>query len=209
VRMLNPVFGVLAALAAAALFSSSAAASSITYDLVTGELTSVTVDGGVNLLESPVTLDSASLTADFTSLDLDNLFISATGPGVIQLSPTESIVFSNATLQSAGVGNLTINGSVYNFDTTATVAADLDDGSGSTTAFTTQSGVAGSIRLGTDGLIVTLEGVVLPSVGDQLVKADFQFTARSLGGETAIPEPGSQLLFPAGLALLGWAIRRR
>jgi hypothetical protein len=207
VRILD-VFRGGAALLALTLFQAPAAtAASTTYDLVTGQLTAVTING-VSVLQAPISLDDASITADFAGLDLENLFISAAGPGVIQLSPTQSLTFSNASLQSVGVSDLTVNGSLYNFGTTAIVAADLANGSG-TTRLQTQSAATGSISLGQDGLLVSLRGVAFPSVGSQQVKADFDFTARNLGGQTAIPEPGSQLLFPAGLALLGWALRRK
>jgi hypothetical protein len=208
VRKLDVLRAGVALLALTLFHAPTATAASTTYDLVTGELTAVFVDG-FDVLEGNVVLDDATLTADFLDLDLENLYISATGPGIINLSPTQSISFSNASLQSIGVSDLTINGGFYNFGTNALVAADLTNGSG-TTRLQASSGVTGSIALAEDGLIVTLEGVVFPSLGEQLVKADFSFTARNLGGgETAIPEPGSQLLFPAGLALLGWVLRRK
>jgi hypothetical protein len=227
--LLNPITGA-AAFVAAALVSSAASAAPLSYDLVQGQLTAVTVGTTdlTNRLAAPVDLDQATVIADFdpSVLDLNNLFISAAGPGTVTLSGIngwDSVQFSNASLQSSGVSDITADpnvGGVFNFGTAATLTSDLAlTNSGGTTlisGYSAQSGATGSIIFGPDGLNITLTGVVLGYLPDpvnsnlfEVVKADLSFSARNLGGQTAIPEPGSQLLFPAGLALLGWVLRRK
>lgn len=210
--------------------ASAADAAPVTYDLVQGQLTAVTVGTTdlTNRLAAPVDLDQATVVIDFdpSVLDLNNLFIFATGPGTVTLAGIngwDSVQFSNASLQSNGITDVTPDanvGGIFNFGTAVTLTSDLalTSGSGTTLVpgYSALSGSAGSIQLGPDGLNITLTGVVLGFLPDptnpnlaEVVKADLSFTAGSLGGQTAIPEPGSQLLFPAGLALLGWAIRKR
>jgi hypothetical protein len=202
-----------------ALAAKPSSAAPITFDLVQGELTAVTVGTSSNLLAAPVALSDATLTADFDPavLDLNNLFISADGPGSISLLGLGSVVFTNASLQSIGTTDLTVGGpALFNFGTPAIVSSDLAIVvGGSTIPLGSQSGlsgVAGSILLAPSELDITVTGVVLgalPGPRGDLIKADLHFSARNLGGQTAIPEPGSELLFPAGLLLLGWALRTR
>jgi hypothetical protein len=214
-----------AALAATVgLISATANADPVTYSLVTGRVDAVSVDDGINRLTAPVTLDVAIVTVDFdpASQELHNLFIAAAGPGTVVLpdvSGWSSVVFSDASLQSLGVTALSED---LNFLTPVSVTSDLalTNGSGTVkvSGYTAQGAAAGGITIGNDGLDIALTGVVLGFLPDPInpndpslvrqVKADLFFTARNLdGGTTAIPEPGSQLLFPAGLALLGWALR--
>lgn len=223
-RILRATMGLVALLGLAAVRPANAA--SITYELVTGQLTAVTVGFAdqTNRLAAPVAINTASVTVDFDPavLDLNNLFIAAAGPGTVTLSGIngwDQVVFSNASLQSLGISDIAAQGGgVFNFGTSASLTSNLalTNGSGTTlvNGYTAQSGATGSILLTPDGLDITLQGVVLGFLPDpvnpnlaEAVKADFHFTANSVSGQTAIPEPGSQLLFPAGLALLGWALR--
>src|SRR5262245_30765847 len=200
----------------------------MTYELVSGQLTAVTVGFAdqTNRLAAPIDITTASVTVDFDPavLDLNNLFIAAAGPGTVTLSGIngwDQVVFSNASLQSLGISDIAPQGGgVFNFGTAAALTSDLalTNAGGTTTVsgYTAQSGATGSILLTPGGLDITLNGVVLGFLPDpvnpdlaEVVKADFHFTANSVSGETSVPEPGSQLLLPAGLALLGWALRPR
>jgi len=229
VRILRRTWILAGIVALAGLTARPASAVLTTYDFVQGELTAVTVGFDVtNRLATPVDINTASVTIDFdpTVLDLNNLFISATGPGTVSLSGIgswDSVVFSDASLQSLGISDITENPTVngtFDFGTAVQILSDLalTNAFGTTVIndYLAQSGATGSILLTPDGLDITVNGVVLgflpdpvdPSIS-QVVKADFNFSARNVDGATAIPEPGSQLLFPAGLALLGLALRNR
>ena len=225
-QVLRIIPAVMALVVLLGLTGRPASAASITYDLVQGELTAVTI-GTVDLsnqLAAPVVIDTASVTVDFDPaiLELQNLSIAAAGPGTVSLTGVggwTSVEFTNASLQSLGISDISaLGGGVFDFGTPVTLISDLTltSASGTQTVFgyTAVSGASGSILLTENGLDITLTGVVLGYLPDpidpdsfEVVKADFHFTANSLGGATAIPEPGSQLLFPAGLALLGWALR--
>ena len=213
-------------LASLGLLASSASAEPVTYSLVSGRVDAVSIDDGINRLSAPVTLDVAIVTVDFdpASQELHNLFIAAAGPGTVVLpdvSGWSSVVFSDASLQSLGVTGLSDD---LRFLTPVSVTSDLalTNGSGTVnvSGYTAQGASAGQITMGADGLDIALTGVVLGFLPDPIypddpalmrqVKADLFFTAANRnGGTTAIPEPGSQLLFPAGLALLGWALRMK
>jgi hypothetical protein len=181
------------------------------YELVpgSGQLTAVHLgtDETTNLLASPVAINDAEVTADFDPLNsqLSNLFIAVNGPGVINLG-ANTLTFSDATLQSSAA-TLTFNSGAYNFEAAATIKYSLDGGA----TFNTISGApSGTMQPTADGLKIFVDGVnmgFLPN-GTQ-IKADFAFNAQRVDGSTAIPEPGSQFLLPAGLALLGWALRTR
>jgi hypothetical protein len=211
-------------MASVGLVAASANAEPVTYSLLTGRVDAVSIEDGINRLAAPVALDVAVVTVDFdpASQELQNLFIAAAGPGTVVLpdvSGWSTVVFSDASLQSLGVSALSED---LNFLTPVSVTSDLvlTNGSGTVkvSGYTAQAAATGSITVGPDGLDIALTGVVLGFLPDPIypddpslvrqVKADLFFTARNLdGGTTAIPEPGSQLLFPAGLALLGWALR--
>jgi hypothetical protein len=210
------------------LSARSASATTTTYDLVQGNLTAVTVGfDQTDRLAADVSIDAASVTVDFDPavFDLNNLFIAATGPGTVSLSGIngwDSVVFSNASLQSLSISDITPSSTpgTFNFGTPVQILSDLalTNAFGTTVIndYLATSGATGSILLAPNGLDISLNGVVLGFLPDpvnpnlsQLVKADFNFTARNVDGARAIPEPGSQLLFPAGLALLGWALRIR
>jgi hypothetical protein len=206
-----------------------ASATTTTYGLVQGELVAVTVGfDQTDRLVADVPIDAASVTVDFDPavFDLNNLFIAATGPGTVTLSGIngwDTVVFSNASLQSLSITDITPSPTTpgtFNFGTPVQILSDLalTNAFGTTVIndYLATSGATGSILLTPDGLDISLNGVVLGLLPDpvnpnlsQLVKADFNFTARNVDGARAIPEPGSQLLFPAGLALLGWALRIR
>jgi hypothetical protein len=209
--------------ASVGLVTASANAEPVTYSLVQGRLDAVSFDDGLNRLEAPVTLDVAIVTVDFdpASQELHNLFIAAAGPGTVVLpdvSGWSSVVFSDASLQSIGITALLPD---LNFATPVSVVADLEliptngGSSQKVSGYTAQSAATGFITVEEDGLDIALSGVVLGFLPDPInpdvlrqVKGELFFTARNLdGGTVAIPEPGSQLLFPAGLALLGWALR--
>jgi len=190
-----------------------AAAALQSYELVagSGEVTAVYLGGDLShsVLASPVQIDSAQVTADFdpSSSALTNLFIAVNGPGTINL-PSDSLTFSNATLQSTAA-NLTFNSGtgVYNYDALANINYSLDGGA---TFNTIGSSPSGSIEVGSGGLKIFVDNVSLGFLpnGTQ-IDANFAFNAQRVDGSTAIPEPGSQFLLPAGLALLGWALRTK
>ena len=82
----------------------AASGASSTYNLVSGEVTAVTIDfDQTNRLDGPVSLDAGQVDVDFDNLLLNILAVSAAGPGVVQLGGTNgwsSVTFSNASFSS-------------------------------------------------------------------------------------------------------------
>jgi hypothetical protein len=153
---------------------------------VSGSLTSVFV-GGSEQLSGPVALTDASATIDFdpSVLEMSNLFVEAGTVFSLQNSTTPIDLFGGPeyTLGDAPVA-VTLNGSPI---------------SGLNLAGST-------INLTEQGLQIVMTGIAT-SGSQATVKLDFDFVARATNGATAIPEPGSELLFPAGLLLLGLIFR--
>ena len=174
--------------------SSRAFATFVTYDLVAGELTALDVAGNP-LLAAPVALTSASTRIDFdlAVLDMSNLFVQAGSTLTLQ-----SMAAIDLTLSQGGTPPFLLG------DAPVLLSSPLIGG-------TIVANVAGSkINLGTSGLEIVMDGVGNfggPGGALATVKIDFDFVARANQGATAIPEPGSDLLFPAGLALLGLIFR--
>jgi hypothetical protein len=64
--------------------------------------------------------------------------------------------------------------------------------------------------LGNQGLDILVRGATLGTTPQgEDIKGDFRFTARAIDGQTAIPEPGSGVLFGVGMLILGWAARTK
>lgn len=183
------VLGIAAACITLAGWSGQRAqAAPVTYDLIAGELTSFVVNGNP-VLAAPVALSDASATIDFDPavLEMSNLFIEA-----------DSVGFS---LQSTGSMDLLGTGPTYLLGD-GPVQVDADP-------LHFMANVAGSsVTVGPSGLEIVMTGVGNASGLFATVKIDFDFLAqRTDPGTAAIPEPGSDLLFPAGLALLGLILR--
>lgn len=157
----------------------------VTYDLISGSVTWLG-SATTNLLSSDIALTSAGATIDFdpAALDMSNLFAQGADFSLVQTSASSDLL-------NTGPGAYVLLG------TPVTITSSLLGG-------TVPAELGGSSLLVTpDGLQISVTGVAL----GQQVKVDFDFRARSIDGATAIPEPGSELLFPAGLALLGWLLR--
>jgi hypothetical protein len=219
--VLRAIGGLAAVVVGIAAVAPGASASSVTYGLIPGQgfLTAVTIgDSTTNLLSGMVALDnSTSLTADFafdpldpTVAQLENLFISASSGGVLNLGGGNSLAFSNATLDTIGT-NLASGGPLYTFSNwDAQVDAIFSLNGGAATPYSNVFQVGGTVQLLSDGLNIVLRGATLGATQDgQEIKGDFSFRARAVSGETAIPEPGSGLLFGVGMLVLGWAARAK
>jgi hypothetical protein len=157
----------------------------VTYDLISGSVTWLG-SATTNLLSSDIALTSAGATIDFdpAALDMSNLFAQGADFSLVQTSASSDLL-------NTGPGAYVL------LATPVTITSSLLGG-------TVPAELGGSNLLVTpDGLQISVTGVAL----GQQVKVDFDFRARSIDGATAIPEPGSELLFPAGLALLGWLLR--
>ena len=198
----------------------ASASNNLTVVQVTGSPT-CDVGGGNCLANSPVAIDSASVTLDLGTNDLLDLNIFVGGPGVIDLNGYngyEQIVFNDAMFQSTGTTTLGPGGSFAILGTVTASSLELFL-AGNLTAipdivvlnYTTAPNfnvAAGTIGISGNQLSVSVNGLDLGSFPDPqngnlvTVKADFGFVA-------VVPEPGAALLYGIGLLITGSAVRWR
>jgi len=197
------------------------ASNNMTVVQVTGAPGCPAFGAGNCLANGPLAIDSASVTLDLGTDELQNLKIFVAGPGVIDLdgyNGYEQIIFNNAMFQSTGT---TILGPGGSFAIQGTVTASSLELflAGNLTAvpdivvlnYTTAPNVniaAGTIGIAGNQLSVSVNGLDLGAFPDPqsgnlaVVKADFGFVA-------VVPEPGAALLYGIGLLIAGSAVRRR
>jgi hypothetical protein len=195
-------------------------ANAMTVVQVTGSPT-CNLGGGTCLTNSPLAIDSASVTIDLGTNELLDLNIFVAGPGNIVLAGYngyQRIVFHDAQFQSTGSamigggGNFAIAGTVTASSLELFLAGNLsavpDIVVLNYTTAPNPNFAAGTIGIAGDQLTVSVTGVDLGSFPDPLngnlatVKADFSFVA-------VVPEPSAALLYGIGLLIAAPALRRR
>jgi hypothetical protein len=196
-------------------------ANSMTVVQVTGSPTCPQFGAGNCLTNGPLAINSASVTLDLGTNELQNLSLLVVGPGNIDLAGYngyERIVFHDAAFQSTGTtvigggGSFAIAGAVTASSLELFLAGNLsaipDIVVLNYTTAPNPNFAAGTIGIAGDQLTVSVTGLDLGSFPDPVtgalasVKADFSFVA-------TVPEPSAALLYGIGLLIAGPALRRR